>query len=384
MFIAARGPAVYTEVMTSRTIGLGFALALAALGVGACASKKPEQPKGVYLPDGVPQTAENTAPEDSQRQLVDGIVGQVNGQPVYVGTVIDPDLSETLKRLGEELPRLAFRQQAVVLIHDKLQSIIDRRLMLGEAERNLTAQEEQGLRHYLADEERAKLIAEQGGGVLIIAEQNLMQREGLTIDQKLEERRQDEIVKMHITREILPKISISRRDMERYYEENIEQFRPRAGRVMRVIRTDNPSDADEIDRLLAEGTAFEEVAGMQVNRYRRDDGGLHSDKPLAGDEPFSIDELNQALPALKAGEHSPRIAVGDGFFWVYVESITDEKGKTFQEAQSEIALLLRNQQYEAMYRQYYAELRRTGPTDPIEIMMIPVVEAAMNRYAKPQ
>ena len=134
----------------------------------------------------LPSAALATPP--GRRDLVlDAMVGQVNGHPIYTNTVFDP-IEQQMVRLGQDLPRLEFRQQVEALVISQLRRIVTERLLLGEAERDLSEQEQQALRNVLK-ELREQTIRQFGQGVSGLADQRLRREANQTLDEKMEETR---------------------------------------------------------------------------------------------------------------------------------------------------------------------------------------------------
>ncbi len=314
------------------------------------------------------------------RQLsIDGMVGQVNGQAIYASRVFNP-LGEQLARLGQTLPPAAFRKEAARPILATLEEIVFNNLILGEAERDLSSQEQAGLTTLLRTE-REKLIRKWGAGSRIVADQTLREREGKTLDEKMVEIRQQVLVQRYLQQKLFPRINITRKDIERYYNDNLTRFQPEPTRRVRLIRADNATAAQQIETELAQGKPFADVAQLRINAYRREQGGLFSEK-IVGNEVFGIAPLNQAVLQLKAGEHSTRINVGQTGYWVFVETLELGQVRSLREAQTEIEELLRRQRFQQLLARYRSTLFARGSYNPIPQMAEALLEIAVNRYAR--
>ncbi|MCX5659293.1 MAG: peptidyl-prolyl cis-trans isomerase [Planctomycetota bacterium] len=310
---------------------------------------------------------------------MDAMVGQVNGQAIYATALFEP-IHDQLLALGRARTRLQFRQQARQLIGSRLDQIVTDALILGEAERDLSDQEQQGLQQMLK-EERANLVRRYGG-TPSLANEELRRTEGKSIDQKITETRQKLIVQKYMRQKLYPKINVTRRDIERYYRDRYADFNPPPGRVLRVIRVAEPSQAQRIDDALASGKPFAQIAGEPSNQYKRDTGGLM--EKVVGDEIFDPKPLNQAVLALKIGEHTPRIKVGDNFWWVSLESFDSGQGKPLRDVQLEIEERLKRQRFNALSTQYRARLFNEGSYNPVDEMGDSLLAVALSRYAKPE
>ncbi len=317
------------------------------------------------------------------------MVGQANGEPIYVSTVFK-GMEESLIDQGRRNSRAEFRKNIRRLIDLRLHRIVEERLILGEALRELTESQERVVRGFLK-EYREQLIRQFGGGVPSIAEHNLHRLYGVTIEEKLEEKRQEQLVLNHLRQKISHKINVAWRDIAQYYYTHIDQFVTPPSRMLRMIRLkDKPQPelktlADQIDQELADGRPFEDVASKPPNARNRDRGGQESEHPVIGEEPFAFDVINQAMVKLEQGQYSPRIKVEvqgvSEYWWVFVESKIEGKNISLREAQLAIDQKLREAQFKELRLRYNEQLFAKGSYDSLLQMSDKIMEVAMNRYA---
>ena len=307
------------------------------------------------------------------------MVGQANGQPIYAAQVFEP-IEEQLIALGKTRPPAQFRYQARQLIQGQLGQIVLESLMLGEAERDLSAQEQAGL-DYILKGRREELIRFWGEGSVAVAESRLVEETGLDLKQTLEQERQKMVIQRYMHQKLYPKIHVSRKDIERYYQDHHGEYNPPVKRTLRLIRVHTAREADRVDQALQEGQPFERVASRPQNRYRSQDGGLMSEQAV-GDEVFGQPQLNEAMRSLQAGQHSPRIEIEGSYWWVAVDEIDQSGGRSLREVQQEIEQLLRRQQFQLLTQRYRQQLVADGSYNPIEQMSDALVDVAMTRYAQ--
>lgn len=327
--------------------------------------------------------AVESAPAETPRYVLDAMVGQVNGKPVYAETVLSP-MHEELKRLGATLPRSVFQQRARDLIVRRMQEIVFDALMLGEAERNLTEREQMGLKFELNRREQ-ELLRRYGQKSRTLADANAVQATGQTVAQLLEEGRQKLVVQHYMRQKIDPRVHVTAKDVERYYNAHPEIYNPPAGRRLRLIRCADEATAQQVTVLLEEGMPFEEAAALEFNQYKRTAGGLFPPESSRGDMVFSnMPAVNDAMLKLKAGEHSPFIAAEGAYWCVFVESISDGRSRPIGEVQDEIYELLRRQQFNVLSMRYQQELFNEGSYNSLPEMSAAVLSVAMSRYAMPE
>jgi len=308
---------------------------------------------------------------------MDAMVGQVNGNAIYASTVFDP-LSEQLAALGRSQPRSVFRTRAAELITKRLDEIVADALILGEAERDLSEQEQAGLQNMMRDHQE-ELLRQYGTGSRSLADENAVRKTGRTISQLLEEFRQRVIVQRYMREKLLPKINVTRKDIERYYNDNLDTFNPLPGRKLRVMKA-TEANAAKIEEALAAGKPFAEIAAGSLNNYRPSTGGMWPDTVIS-EKVFGDEGVNSAMLKLKVGEYTRKIKVGEQYWFVYLESREEGKARPLREAQVEIEELLRRQRFNELSKKYREKLFAKGSYNPLQQMTEGLVSVAMSRYA---
>lgn len=326
-------------------------------------------------------TAINTSKAPAATYHVAGMVGQVNGRPIYARSIFK-DVHERLTDLGRRLPAAQFRQQASALLQGRLKQIVMDALILGEAENQLTEQNQQGLLHFLK-EERKKLIRELGRGSEELANERSRTTSGLTLDQRIKEKRNQVIVQNYLREKLWPRINVTRKDIERYYDDHYDEFNPAEGRIIHLLRTSGDNAANQIDKELASGRSFLDIAGDNVLNPRTwEKKGLFNpdNKPIKG-EPFGNDALNKATLKLKEGEHTPRMKIGSMWTWVYVAKISRGEHHPLREVQLDIERILKQQQYNHYIEQYQKRLLAQGSYNDLADMHKRLLDICMSVYA---
>lgn len=317
---------------------------------------------------------------------IDAKVGDIYGKPVYAGEVFSEIGEDQLARLGQIHPRLEFRERAAALIRGKLNEWLYNKLLIAEAESALSDRERQslpGIRHI----ERERLIAKYGGGVPAIANQALIRERGYGVEEAVNRHTQVLILRKYRDEKIMSKVSVNRREVERYYRDHPHEFNPTPSVTLRLIVARDTATADKIDSALAAGTPFAEVAQAH-SAFRAEDGGLLPPFQLEG--PVSeFDELqwgpvNEKVRGLSPGEHSDRTPVDGSFYWVMLEDLQAQEPRTLQEVYLEIEKKLREDKEQRLHKKLMAELFRHGNYTPFEQMSVSLLDVAMVRYARQQ
>lgn len=339
-------------------------------------------------------TAATARPEATHKTaegelIVDAMVGQVTGRPIYASTIFKRIGVEQLDRLGQTLPRLAFKDRATKLIVGNLRDQITNALILAEAEAGINEQMQVGVQQFLS-EQRKKILAEFQGS-LDLANKDYMRRKGITVTQELEERRQKALVDRYLGQKLYPKITVSRREVKRYYDDHIEEYSAQQEVQVRVMIITDEDDIKDATTALSSATPFAKVA-EDFSRFRASDGGLmpaHKlDGPISEYAELNWPELNAAVAQLSVGGHSPMIPIkigdSEGAGWVHLERLVGGEGKTLEQVQIDIERKIRAGKFSVLSRRYIEELWVKGNYTSLERMTETLVEVAMARFARPQ
>ena len=316
--------------------------------------------------------------DTAARYPLDAMVGQVNGRPIFARRVLGP-LHEELVNLGEQLPAPMFRDQAAGLIAGQLDQIVTEALILAEAERDLTRRERQGVAHMVREHER-ELIRRHGRGSRALADATLLERTGRNLAQSLRDYREAVIVQRHVHKHLHPRVNVTRRHIQRHYDQNRDTYQPPARRTLRVILVGDTTEAAAVTERLDDGEPFHDIAADEsLNAYRAHDGG---ELAVTGSDPLAHAALNEALARLEPGKHVGPIRGGESYWFLTLEKVEQPPTRTLREAQLEIQRRLEREQFERLSRNYRDQLYETGSYNPIPEMADALLEIAVTRYAR--
>ncbi|WP_432799054.1 peptidyl-prolyl cis-trans isomerase [Poriferisphaera sp. WC338] len=325
---------------------------------------------------------ENVNPAESSL-VINAMIGQINGNAIYADDVLAP-LHEEFSTISRTATREDFYRRAIASVQQRVREIIDDTLLYGEAERSLNENEQYGLKMFI-NTRREELLRTYGQGSYSLADQKVHEEFGKSLEELLEDHRKKAVIQKHIDEELLSLISVSRRDVERYYRDHAEKYNPPVKRDVRMIRVATPELANEFQQKLADGESFIALASSESNTFMKFRKGQLKD--LEGDEPLRKDlaSLNESLQTLKEGEFTPEpIVIGKNYWFVYVEKFNQAQRKSLRDVQMEIQNELRHQQYLTRQNQYMMKLYQNGSfSDPVE-MSKKLVQIVMNRYAAPE
>lgn len=361
---------------------------------GASAEASPPAPVDAPVsPEVVRAALPPTAPADATPSLlarpeltVDAMVGHINGKAVYAGEVFREIGEDELTRLGNTLPRLAFRDQSLRLVDDTLRGRVVNSLILAEAEGGLSEREQLGLLAFLK-QEREKVLAEYGSGVAAVADAELIKKRGYGVEEELERRRQKLLVEKFLNEKLLPHTFVNRREVERYYQDHFREFNPTPSVTVRVIIARDLEAADRVDAALAKGESFEVVA-KQFSAFRPEQGGLlpsfNLKGPLAEFNELSWKQLNEKVRKLEVGGYCDRTDLDGSFGWAKLEGVEGREARSLQEASLEIEQKIRGTKFSTRQQKYIADLFQKGNFTPLEKMRDEIMKVTMTRYARAQ
>jgi hypothetical protein len=310
---------------------------------------------------------------------VDAMVGQVNGESIYAAEVLEP-LDAQLRALRQNLPSQQFIEQTARLVRAQLEQIVLDRLLLAQAESELTADERHRMRFILNDI-RAELVRRHGRGSEQLADATLREKTGYGLDQTLRRERQKLLIGTYQQRHLVPRIDVSRADVEREYRAARDVYQPQPARKVRMILLQEDALVKEVQRRIADGQRFEQIAADEtVNLYRPAQAGLFAEA-LTDTQVFGEAALNEALAELEAGQTAGPLPMADGRqVWLHVESVHQAEARSLQDAQLEIERRLRDRQVQTLTMEQRRRLLLEGSYDPISQMAAQVMQVARDRY----
>lgn len=149
-------------------------------------------------------------------------------------------------------------------------------------------------------------------------------------------------------RDVVDKISVTEAEARAYYEGHTQEFVTPSELTLREILIEVPTtdqgvnvaeddaakaEAEEIRKRLVAGEAFAQIAAQVSDASSKANGGLIG--PIKRDE--LADALQSMLDPMKVGDLTPVIRTTRGYQILRLESRTETKVRTFDEARSDIS-----------------------------------------------
>jgi peptidyl-prolyl cis-trans isomerase SurA len=270
---------------------------------------------------------------------------------VYIAPAI-----EVLARTYPNQPDL-LKQRVQEAQRDGLDQLVERKLILHEFERN-----NYHLPETLIDDRVRDRIRERFGGDRAALTKTL-QSQGMTYEAYRKRIREDFILGIMRSRNIGQEVIISPGKIEKYYAENLNEFRMKDQVKLRAImigskprRTleDAQKLAREIEAKLEEGASFAEMASVYSDDTYRPQGG---DRGWV-ERTALAKELADAAFALKPGQRSAPILLGDAWWIVLVEDVKSNHIQTLMEVRDTIEKRLQAQEQARLNKQWIDSLRK--------------------------
>ncbi len=223
-----------------------------------------ETAERIVSPDGVDETRlfvdETVA--TGVAYPVEGLVGQINGRPVYADEFLLP-LEDRLLRIVAELPLAQAVRDMNSLIALRFDEYVNSELIIAEAESRLTAEQQQGVLAWLRNV-REETITNRGGTRDAAAE-SIEDEFGVSIDEFMEQRRSFALAQDLLRKRVQPRAIVSWRDVVQAYRRQFAEFNPPTVALLGRVQLHRERDANRIaavEEAMAAGADFATIAEL--------------------------------------------------------------------------------------------------------------------------
>lgn len=332
---------------------------------------EPPRPATVSPPPAPPIAPAPTAPspEPAVSDAAASVI-QVNRGFLTIDDILRP-LAQKLSGMGSE-SEMSFRKQAAILIAQETNTQVVRRLVVEEAEKRLTDEQKK-----IVDQEVKgaynDMLASSGGSITKLRQK--LRREGLSVDEAVEDYRRGVMFRMYLRNRFVPAIPVTRKMLWDYYQQHASTFCTGKKVQMRIIaapfadflasgRSHSPAEIEAAKKQaklaiaaaqarLDAGEAFAEVARKHSRGPKAASGGLW---PLMESGQLKDTDIEVAAFALVEGKSTGPIETKLGCYIVKAERVICGKVVPFEEAQEQIAETLRSRMYNELTQEYFKEL----------------------------
>jgi hypothetical protein len=319
------------------------------------------------------------------RIIVNSLVGQINGRPIYAdeffAPINDKLLADRQQMRGNPVE---FVKNLDFEVSSHLNNLIMNELLIADAYATLKPEQKQGL-FGLLGQIQEEAIAGSGGGVRHDAEALWQSGEGITLDQ-LQDLRKNQLLMGNLLRSrIEPRVVVAWRDIELEYQHHLAEFNPPQTITIGSIRLDNKDETAtiaEVKRRFADGATFAAV----VEHLQLPNGGKFMSFPSKSPDPADITDLlpefKVRLAGFKIGQWTEAFEFEGNTYWLAVLDVDQPPGRSIYDVQIEIERALRDVREQKEINRYVAKLRQRWVSDDLEAMRRRIIEIARERYLR--
>lgn len=329
------------------------------------------------------QTSAGAAVSSAREILVDQVVGQINGEPIYAAAFFEPmdaRLRAEASRVDSERQAREFIRNMVTEIARQLNDQMRNQLLIDEFQASLSAEERVGIAALI---ERIRTDLQRGAlGSRELADRQLLETEGRGLDAQARYLSDEVFIREHLNRTITKRISVSSRDVQQEYQRRWVEFNPPPIARLRVIRVAENTSQQVIDALNT-GRSFTEVAA-EFSRWRPDSGNLIevtlSQGSVREAEFFGVPELNDPAQALSVGQTAGPIRLDSTVWWLKLDEIHQPPSIPLYEAQLQIEEDIRVARFEEERKRYFEGLLERSNFSDREEMVAKLAAFGAMRY----
>ena len=324
-----------------------------------------------------------TQPGD--RVVVDSLVGEVNGRPIFADEFLAL-IEDRLLQVAGQTTGMQRVQAFESIIRPTLQAVVKNELILADAEFALSENEQRGLFAFMRSL-KERVIREEGRGTRYEAEQKLRGEAGAGDIEEYLGRQRDFIIIDQLRRQrIAPRIVVSQRDIEHEYQRRYQEFNPPPRVTLAKINLSTESQADLIDQVsqrLTSGEAFSAIAedlGLPNagvwDTFDMGSGGI-TDIEVA-------DAVKSRLEGLSEGQTTEPFVLGASTIWLHVQKVERRPARSLFEpaVQRQLAEQLQQRRSNEEWDRYVRSLFEEGIYDELEDMADRLLEIALQRYGR--
>ncbi len=314
-------------------------------------------------------------PEDNgpRGEVVTKPVLQIDSQNILTVTQVLRPIRGQLEDIPSSTPREKFRSRAKTLIERQIWNEVAEAMVYSEATKNFTQDQKDQIDAEI-EKQRREMITKAGGSETKL--KNMLADRGTTLEEVMAAKRRQLIIDSYLRSKFIPSVSIPRKRLLEYYNENISQYRSPKRVAMQIIAApfeeflpadvSSPTEQQRwqarqearkvINRAaeaLNEGQSFTAVAKELSRGIRAEEGGKW---PMMPKDSFRIQEVENAAFELKVGQVSQIIKTDEGYYIVKARKVDAGKGVEFSRIQPQIEEKLRMQEYAGKVDRYLGEL----------------------------
>jgi len=295
-------------------------------------------------------------------EIIEQVLVKVNGE-IFTKTELEARQVSTLRALGQA--DAASKPNDAQL--RKMLDDLTPQLMVNIIDEMLLVQRGKELGYTLSDEQFKTIldnIKKENQLDTDAAFQAALKQEGMTMAD-LRKQLERQAMMTNVTRnEVQNKITVSEDETRKFYEAHIKEFTTSPTVTLREVMigaTAGAVEAEAAARQKAEDIRSRALAGESLEKLAAElsDSPSKANGGLIG--PFSLDDLSaevrRTIESLKVGEMTPVLRATNGYQILKLETRTDSKVKSFEEARGDIANRIGDQKLRGEREKYLDRLR---------------------------
>jgi len=317
-----------------------------------------------------------------RRWPIDGLVGQINGRPVFAAEFFIP-IEDRLLNIGQQGTPDQTRSAILEIVRQRFSQFVNSELVIAEAESDMTPQMQEGIFGWLSNLKEE--VTAQRGGTSFGAEQSLLDETGMNMEEYIEQQRKLGLAGQLLRQKVEPRAIVSWRDVEQAYRAEISTYQPPRKVLIGRILLLNSRDGMQIEsarHAFAQGDGFTTVArelGVKEDGLWRtftlEEGGIEDIEDLA-------QSVRDALADVRIDEPTAAIEGRASTAWYSILAFETPRSRSIFD--SDVQLLIRNRlesfAYDLEESNYLNSLRRRWVNDDIRKMEIKLMQLALRRY----
>jgi parvulin-like peptidyl-prolyl isomerase len=167
-----------------------------------------------------------------------------------------------------------------------------------------------------------------------------------------EQKLRESVIGFYLEQVIVPEITFRREEFQRFYDENLDRFRPPPEVKIEMLLLNSEEDAKEVEQRLGDGADFQYVKKLFAGPH----ASASSDVKWASIELFS-DDIRSELERLSIGESSKAIELPSGWMVFRLENKRKGTAKTLEEADPTIRQVMYKEKFQALVKRHLALLK---------------------------
>ena len=326
--------------------------------------------------------AQTPAAVPEKTELLEQIIVKVNGE-IITKTDLEARQVNALRQRGQQLSDEELQKAIAELTPDLLIDAVDELLLL---------QRGKELGYRVTDEQFQRVLENIRKENKLESNEQFeaaLKQEGLTLAELRKSLEKQMIINQVQQVEVMGRIGVTDAEAQAYYEANPKEFTSPKTVTLRELVVNVQGDgsminvaADEqaktkIDGALARikaGESFEKIVGEMSDSPSKANGGLVG--PLNEDELAA--DIRKLIDPLKPGEVTDVFRTPRGYAVFKLESATESKVKTFEEARDQIADRVFQTKRRAEFDKYIRKLRAQAIIEWKNAEMQKLYNAALN------